>query len=657
MTTRRLAAILAADVVGFSAMMERDEEGTHTRIRAFQQDIVQPMVERHHGRIVKTTGDGFLIEFASPVEAVRCALSIHDNVAAGPLRLRVGINLGDIIVESDGDVYGDGVNVAARLEGIADPGGICISGSVYDQIEGKIDVAFESRGEQQVKNLSRPVRVYALAGHGAVETTPKPPTLPQKPSMAVLPFTNLSGDPEQEFLADGIVEDITTALSRIRTLFVTARNSAFTYKGKAVDVKQVGRELGVRYVLEGSVRRSGAQLRVTAQLIEAETGSYVWADRYNRKLDDLFALQDEITAQVVGAIEPQLLAAEAHRLEQRSTSDLQAWECAMRALPHLWRFTLEETDIAQEWLRRAIERDPAYAYAHALLGWSYLKLWAVIRTDRQPEIVQKAEEYARTAALLDEQEPWVHLDFGVIHVRRRQTPEAVRALERAISLNPSFAMAHAYLGFALGVGGQPEAGAEALERALRLSPRDPFLSRDALTIGLLIEFALGHYEEVIRLSRIVIQERPNTTGAYRYAAACLGLLGRVEEAKAALDKVLALDPAFTRENVEQVVVYSQPEVRPLHGRAPVGRAPGMTTRRLAAILAADVVGFSSMMEKDEEGTLMQIKALQSEVVRPAVEKHHGRIVKTAGDGFLIEFASPVYPGIARRASSKLRLGG
>jgi tetratricopeptide (TPR) repeat protein len=287
----------------------------------------------------------------------------------------------------------------------------------------------------------------------------------------------------------------------------------------------------------------------------------VWAERYNRKLDDFFAVQDEITAQVVGAIEPQLLAAEAHRLEQRSTSDLQAWECAMRALPHLWRFTLEETDYAQEWLRRAIGRDPAYAYAHALLGWSYLKLWAVIRTDRQLEIVQKAEEHARMAALLDEQEPWVHLDFGVIHVRRRQTEGAVQTLERALALNPSFAMAHAYLGLALGVGGQPSAGAEALERALRLSPRDPFLARDALTIRQLIAFAEERYEEVVRLCHMVAQERPNTTGAYRYAAASLGLLGRVEEAKSALNKVLALDPAFTRGNVERVVVYSQPEVR------------------------------------------------------------------------------------------------
>jgi adenylate cyclase len=561
MTTRRLAAIVAADVVGYSSMMEKDEEGTLAQIKSLQREVIEPKLRDHNGRLVKITGDGFLIEFASPVEAVRCAVAIQETLASTPLQLRMGINLGDTLIEDDGDVYGGGVNVAARLESLCDPGGILIAGPVYDQIEGKIGRAFESRGEQQVKNLLRPVRVYALAGRGATEITPKALALPHKPSVAVLPFTNLSGDPGQAFLADGIVEDITTALSRVRTLFVTARNSAFTYKGKAVDAKQVGRELGVRYVLEGSIRCSGPLLRVTAQLIEAETGSHVWAERYDRKLDDLFAVQDEITAQVVGAIEPQLLAAEAHRLEQRSTSDLQAWECAMRALPHLWRFTLEETDLAQEWLRRAIERDPTYAYAHALLGWSYLKLWAIIRTDRQPEIVQQAGEHARAAALLDEQEPWVHLDFGMIHVRRRQTPEAVRALERAISLNPSFAMAHAYLGFAFGVGGQPEAGAEALERALRLSPRDPFLARDALTIRQLIEFALGHYEEVVRLCRIVIQERPNATGAYRYAAASLGHLGRIEEAKAALDKVLALDPAFTRENVERVVVYSQPEVR------------------------------------------------------------------------------------------------
>jgi adenylate cyclase len=357
------------------------------------------------------------------VEAVRCALAIQEALSTSSVQLRVGINLGDTLIEEDGDVYGDGVNVAARLEGLSDPGGILISGPVYDQIEGKVDRQFESRGEQQVKNITRPVRVYALAGRGAAETTPKPLALPHKPSVAVLPFTNLSGDPGQAFLADGIVEDITTALSRVRTLFVTGRNSAFTYKGKAVDAKQVGRELGVRYVLEGSVRCSGPQLRVTAQLIEAESGSHVWAERYDRKLDDLFAVQDEITAQVVGAIEPQLLAAEAHRLEQRSTSDLQAWECAMRALPHIWRFT---------WRRPTSHRSGFAAPSSAIqptpmpmLSWagatsSFGRSSARIDS---PRSCSRRRNTPATAALLDEQEPWVHLDFGVIHVRRRQTPE------------------------------------------------------------------------------------------------------------------------------------------------------------------------------------------------------------------------------------------
>jgi adenylate cyclase len=371
----------------------------------------------------------------------------------------------------------------------------------------------------------------------------------------------LSGDPAQDFLADGIVEDITTALSRLRSLFVTARNSSFTYKGKAVDVKQIGRELGVRYLLEGGIRRSESRIRVTAQLVEAEEGSYIWAEQYDRTLDDLFELQDQITSQVVGAIEPQLLAAEAHRLERRSTTDPEAWECAMRALPHIWRLTVEETEVAQNWLRRAIERDPQYAYAHALLGWSYVKLWALVGTDRQPEVVGTAEQYAQTAALLDNDEPWVHLVFGQVHMRRRETPEAVHALNKAISLNPNFAMAHAYRGFALGVGGQPNAGREALERATQLSPRDPFLASDAIVIKNVIEFAAGNYDEVVRLSRLIVRDRPNMTGAYRFAAAAYGLLGSLDQARASLSKVLQLDPEFRLSNVERVSVYSEPETR------------------------------------------------------------------------------------------------
>src|SRR4051812_38233414 len=285
MSTRRLAAILAADVVGFSSMMEKDEEGTASHIRAVRREVIEPKLSAHQGRLIKTTGDGFLAEFASPVEAVRCALSVQDSIAErgeanGSLKLRIGINLGDIIVEHDGDVFGDGVNVAARLEQMADPGGVLISGKIYEEIEGKVERRFESRGEQQVKNLARPVRVYALAGTTPARVEPKPLPLPDKPSIAVLPFTNMSGDPEQEYFADGVVEEITSALSRVRSFFVVARNSSFTFKGKPTDIREVSRVLGVRYVLAGSIRKSGNRLRISAQLFDAAEGSHAWADRY-----------------------------------------------------------------------------------------------------------------------------------------------------------------------------------------------------------------------------------------------------------------------------------------------------------------------------------------------------------------------------------------
>ncbi len=410
---RRLAAIFAADVEGYSRLMGADEVGTLRTLTA-HREIMDRLIGEHGGRIANTAGDSVLAEFPSVVDAVQAAVEVQEALRTAnatlpedrQVRFRIGVHVGDVMVRR-GDLFGEGVNVAARLQAIAKPGGVCLSGSAHEHVRKILPLAYTDLGLQRAKNIQEPVRAYAVNGPAsAVVETPSSPAvrdrplpLPDRPSIVVLPFTNLSGDPEQEFFADGMVEDITTALSRIRSLFVTGRNSSFTYKGKAVDVKQVGRDLGVRYVLEGSIRRSGPRLRVTAQLIETEQGSQIWAERYDRKLDDLFEVQDEITKEVAGAIEPQLLAAEAHRLEQHPTSDLQAWECAMRSLPHIWRFTLEETEVAQEWLRRAIERDPTYAYAHALMGWSYLKLWGITSTDLQPGIVQKGEEFARAAAL------------------------------------------------------------------------------------------------------------------------------------------------------------------------------------------------------------------------------------------------------------------
>ena len=308
---RRLAAILAADVVGYSALMQRAEEATYAEFERLKRELIEPSLSRHDGRLIKTTGDGALAEFASPLAAVRCAVEIQDHLArrSGPFKLRIGVNLGDVIVGQDGDLYGDGINIAVRLEGIADPGGILISEKVYSEVEGKLDVGFEDRGEQQLKNIAKPVRAYAVragAYSALTERLSAAPPLPDKPSIAVLPFENMSGDPEQEYFADGMVEEIITALSRFKWLFVIARNSSFTFKGKAVDVKEVGRRLGVRYVLEGSVRKAAGKVRITGQLIDAITGAHIWADRFERDLTDVFALQDEVTVAVVSAIQPKI---------------------------------------------------------------------------------------------------------------------------------------------------------------------------------------------------------------------------------------------------------------------------------------------------------------------------------------------------------------
>ena len=417
MTTRRLAAILAADVVGFSSMMERDEEGTLRLLKTTQRDLIEPRVREHHGRIVKTTGDGFLIEFGSPLDAVRCALEVQEAVSANgepggseALRFRMGINLGDIIIEDDGDIYGDGVNVAARLEQIAEPGSVCISGKVFEEIEGKLPTAFAFTGEQQVKNLTRAVRVYSP--NSAPRAQPKQLPLPDKPFIAVLPFTNMSGDPDQEYFADGISEDIITALSSLRWLLVIARNSSFTYKGRAVDIKQVGRELGVRYVLEGSVRRSANRVRITAQLIDAVTGSHHWAERYDREIVDIFALQDEITTSVAAAIEPRLIAAEGVRSLGRSAEDLGAWEMVAQASSYFWRVTRGDSEVAVATLARAAQAYPDYSPAHSLLAFCLSFAGHMGWRDRE-EALRESRSHSATALQLDPTElvgafgPWL----------------------------------------------------------------------------------------------------------------------------------------------------------------------------------------------------------------------------------------------------------
>ncbi len=403
---RRLAAILAADVVGYSRLMGIDEEGTLNQLRSIRAELIDPKITEHRGRIVKTTGDGLLVEFSSVVDGLRCATEWQRGMAernAGTsddrIEFRIGINVGDVAVE-DGDIFGDGVNVAARLEGLAEPGGICVSARVQEDAAGRLDLMFDDMGEQALKNIARPVRVYRVRATGATptETTPNAtpteiaPVLPDKPSIAVLPFQNMSGDPEQEFFADGIAEDIITALARYPSLFVIARNSSFSYKGRAVDVKQVGRELGVRYVLEGSLRKSGNRVRVTAQLVEAETGNHVWAERYDRDLADIFAVQDEITEATTIAIAPAIADAEQQRAMRKPPASLDAWGVYQRGMWHLSKAGNEDNALAEKLFQRAVDLDPMFA-------GGYIGLSAVL--SRAKGTQSEEEALARRAVALD----------------------------------------------------------------------------------------------------------------------------------------------------------------------------------------------------------------------------------------------------------------
>jgi adenylate cyclase len=451
--TRRLAAIFAADVAGYSRLMGQDEAGTARALREHRA-AADPLVVEHGGRIVKTTGDGVLIEFASVVGAVECAVVLQrlaaERNAAIPgdqrMEWRIGVHLGDVLVEGD-DILGDGVNIAARLESIAEPGGICLSEDAFRQVRGKIVAEFADSGEHSLKNIARPLRVYRHVAQRPAEPQSGALPLPDKPSIAVLPFQNMSGDPEQEYFADGMVEDITTALSKIRWFFVIARNSAFTYKNRAVDVKQVGRELGVRYVLEGSVRRGGSRLRITAQLVDAATGNHLWAERYDRELADVFAVQDEITERVVAAIEPELYAAEHVRTQRKPPDSLDAWECGIRALSCIGQGTREANVEAETLCRRAIAIAPDYGQAHSLLAWTLWRRGAW--SGGSGTLLTEAMAAAIAARDLGEGDPWAHLALGTVFYRMCRYDEAQHALQRALELNPNFALAHAFLGVAL----------------------------------------------------------------------------------------------------------------------------------------------------------------------------------------------------------------
>jgi TolB-like protein len=444
---RRLTAILAADVVGYSRLMGADEEGTLERLKALRRELVDPKIAEHHGRIVKITGDGMLVEFASVVDAVRCAVEVQQvmserntGIAAHDrIELRIGINLGDVIVEGD-DLYGDGVNIAARIEALADPGGVFVSNTVYEHVRDRLPFAFEDLGEQQVKNIARPVRVYRVRETASAKSASVPAlALPDKPSIAVLPFANMSGDPDQEYFADGMVEEIITALSRIRWLFVIAHNSSFTYKGQAIDVKRVGRELGVRYVLEGSVRKAGGRVRITAQLIEAETGAHLWADRFDGSLEDVFELQDKVASSVAGVIEPALQAAETARSADRPTNDLTAYDLYLRGYATAMSSAARFPE-ALRLMEQAIERDPRYAPALAWAAVCYMRSCQDGRSADRETDSRKGIDFARRALDVAGDDPAILANACYTLAYFGEDIGSMTALvDRALMLNPSFA--------------------------------------------------------------------------------------------------------------------------------------------------------------------------------------------------------------------------
>ncbi|MHC2621652.1 adenylate cyclase [Bradyrhizobium huanghuaihaiense] len=545
---RRLAAVLAADVAGYSRLMGADEVGTLEALKAIRREIVDPAIAEHKGRIVKTTGDGLLVEFASAVDAVTCAVAVQEKMAGreAQIAFRIGINIGDIISDEN-DIFGDGVNVAARVENECSPGGVCLSGSAFEQVRGKTKFEFDDLGERSLKNIDRTVRLYGVklgnAPKATIADSNRPLPLPEKASIAVLPFQNMSGDPEQEYFADGMVEDIITALSRFKWLFVIARNSTFTYKGRSVDIRQVGRELGVRYVLEGSVRRANDRVRITAQLIDAETRAHIWADRYDRAVDDIFALQDEITVSTVAAIEPSLRQAEIERAKRKRPDSLDAYDLVLRATPLVDTGMPEGASQAVPLLARALELEPNYALAHGQTAFCNEILY--LRAGRREENRAAAIQHAHTAVALGPDDApalvYAAIAIGLVEHNRML---ALETFEAALAISPSAAWAYSWGALILGWGGEAERAIEWGERGIRLSPLDPWIT--AALHGICMgHFLRGRYEEAAAAAQRAIRSKPGFSVSHMFLAAALAKLGRMQDANAAAERVMQLQPNFS----------------------------------------------------------------------------------------------------------------
>jgi adenylate cyclase len=566
--SRKLAAILVADVVGFSRLTGADEDRTLARLRALRSDLVDPTIAVHKGRVVKRTGDGAIVEFRSVVDAVRCAIEIQNsmierNAGLSPERrieFRIGIHLGDVVEESDGDLMGDGVNIAARLEGVAQPGAICLSEDAYRQVKSRLDLAISDLGETRLKNIAEPMRVYSLQfGSGTakpaapIETSAAPAlSLPEKPSIAVLPFQNMSGDPEQEYFADGMVEEIITALSHFRNLFVIARNSTFTYKGRSVDVKQVGRELGVRYILEGSVRKAGGKVRITGQLVDAVSGAHLWADRFDGSVDDIFELQDQVTSSVVNAIAPKLEQAEIERAKRKPTENLDAYDHFLRGISVLNSWTRDSNYEASESFCKAIKLDPNFASAYGMAAWCYV--WRKANgwmRDRQSETTE-ATRLARKAVELGRDDAVALSRAGhVIAYVGGDLDSAVPAIDRALVLNPNLATAWNFAGWTKVLRGEPEAAIEYLTRSMRLSPLDQ-LGYSAKGSTAHAHFFLGAHDEASAWADKAVQENPSYLIVNCIAAASHALAGHQEKAAQAVNRMLQIDPSLHISEIKEL---------------------------------------------------------------------------------------------------------
>ena len=575
---RRLAAVLAADVVGYSRLMGASEEGTLVRLKAIRKTIVDPSIAEHRGRIVKTTGDGVLVEFASAVDAVRCAAEVQHRMAdensdvPQPSRIdfRIGIHVGDIIID-DNDIFGDGVNIAARLEGISEPGGVCISDDAQRQIRGKVELSFDDMGQQALKNIAEPMRAWRLRGEAAmpatgdaapgreksngtpapekpVTETPAALALPDKPSIAVLPFQNMSGDAEQEYFADGMAEDIITALSRFKSLFVIARNSSFTYKGKSVDIRQVGRELGVRYVLEGSVRKAGNRVRITGQLIDATTDRHLWADKFDGPLEDVFGLQDQVTASVVGVIAPALEQAEIDRTRQKPTDRLDSYDLFLRGVALMNKMgSLPE---AREFFKKAFELDPDYSAAYAMAATTLMTQQSVRGVPLSAEMRADAIRFADIGSKSGDDDAFVLAISGhVLTYLGHEYDRGAAMVERAVALNPNLAIAWFSRGWVTLMRGEGERAIESFDRMIRLSPLDR-LRIGAWNGSSFALYQLGRHEEGCAVAMKSIQLVKNAHTLCAFAINAVGA-GRINEAREAIAELLKLRPGFRTSHVEE----------------------------------------------------------------------------------------------------------